>query len=432
MRVAAIMVINPPESLVPFAEACLRFSPQICLKRSGSVFIEIGKCKTLYDEKTFLLRLQVLLKRFKLKAKMALAETLLDALILTRYGSLDLKEIPLTSLHEYRDPFGADLDSLKKTEEMIKQLEQMGLRCIYDFLKIPTSQLASRFGALGLLTQSHILNGLEVEWPYWKPIEKILEATDLFDHEECFSLEPLLFYLKPLLDRAFARLWGRGLRAVRLEIIFRLEKFSTVKKPLRKWQFDFVLPQSTAQGTLPILRERLEADLRTVPFESGVQGMSLEILEAVPGYQAQRLLYQGHSKTEEDFSALFAQLAESAGKQNVFKAQIHDEAIPERSWSRAVTLNKTTPDLKDYIPLRPTRLLKKPEKIDLGPGFIFIRNRKYRVVKCSTVERIETHWLEMQTFEFDRSYFRMDLEGKPAVWVFKDKNHDYFLHGYFE
>ncbi|MDR3608643.1 MAG: hypothetical protein P4M08_14870 [Oligoflexia bacterium] len=431
MRVAALLFDSPSSSLVPLAEACLRFSPQLCLKRPGAVFIEIGKCRSLYREETFLARLSVLFKRFGLNARVALADSLIESLILAKYGTLDLRRLGTDTFVDYLDPFLSDPHLRKTAASVADSLKQVGVASVERFLQVPASQLPSRFGAAGLLLRSRIMRESEgesdVSWPLWVPEERVAERLELFDGR-CRELEPLLFDLKPVLDRAFSRLWGRGLRASSVSLALSLEKFSTVREPRREWRFEFLLPQATSRGTLPILRERLERDLARKPLESPVLAIDLEVLQTVKDYQGQRHFFHSREDVQEAFNSALSQLAEGLGKERVFRARIHEEPVAERSWSRAVTEQKAFPDLADYIPLRPTRLLKRPEKIQLSGEMIFIRGRGYRILKWSSVERIATHWIDQEVV---RSYYRIDLEGKSSVWVFKSSGDEYYLHGYF-
>src|SRR4051812_3058398 len=98
MRVAIVLFCEPNFDLRSFAEACLRFSPQLCLKRPDAIFIEIGKCKALYREETFLARVEILLKRFELKATVAIGNSLLEALLMAKYRSLDHERLPTDCL----------------------------------------------------------------------------------------------------------------------------------------------------------------------------------------------------------------------------------------------------------------------------------------------------------------------------------------------
>lgn len=428
MRVAGIFFNPTPPDLAPFAESCLRFSPQICLKRPGTVFIEIGKCKTLYSETTFLARLQILLNRFNLKATTVLGASVLETIFLYRYKSLALSKLPIECFYDVLDPFQTDLDSLKIAGRMIDNLEQVGIYNVEQFCNLPFRDLLIRFGAAARLIQMRLSGDCDFGWPLWTPTEKVQERIELFDSDYCLDMESLLFHLKSPLERLFTRLWGRGLRASSLRIQLHLDKFSTVKYPTREWKIEFIIPQSTARGTLPILRERLNRDLSRKPLESAVLSIDLEVLQWIKDYKSQRHFFNSKEDIEENFNSALSQLAEGLGKNNVFRATIYEEAIAEKSWSRDSTEQNQLPDLSDYIPPRPTKLLRSPELVEISQDTILIRTRPYRILKWSAVEQIATHWIDQ---EIIRSYYCLDLEGKSPVWVFKSPQNEYYLHGYF-
>ena len=279
------------------------------------------------------------------------------------------------------------------------------------------------------MIRARILGEMDAGWPLWVPEERVAERIELYESEHCQTLEPLLFYLKPVLDRAFSRLWGRGLRASCIRLRLKLERHSAVKEPVREWRMDFILPQTTARGTLPIVRERLERDLQRKPLESSVIAVDLEILQSTRDYQGQRHFFHQREDIEEAFNSAIAQLAESLGKNKVFRAKLHEEAVAERSWSRCFEDQKVLPDLEGYIPLRPTKLLKRPLRVHLMDEMLFIKSRPYRILSRSAVEEIATHWEDQ---EIVRSYRTFVLDGKRSpVWVFKCPKDDYWLHGYF-
>jgi hypothetical protein len=430
MRVAAILFENPPPSLIPFAEACLRFSPQLCLKRPGILFIEIGKCRLLYREDTFLARLQLVLERFHLKARVALADSLLESLVLARYGTLDFKSLKMGCLLDYIDPFQSDLNAFKTAENLVDKLRQLGIKTVHQFLAIPASELSWRFGAWGILLRSRLLKETDVGWPLWTPTEEISEKIELDDFQQCSGIESLLFYLKPMVERIFSRIKGRGLRVSVIKLTFFLEKFSAIKEPTKEWRIEFIFPQSTAKETLLVIRERLEKDLSKKSLESVVLAIDFKVLQTVNAQRGQKNFFHSREENEERFNSALSQLVEGLGKENVFRVALHEDAVPERSWSKTFIDQKVTPDLNDYIPPRPTKLLGKPERVELAKDLIFIRKRGYRILRWSCVEEIATHWIDEQNAVI-RSYYRLDLEGKPPVWIFKSVQNDYYFHGYF-
>src|SRR5690606_30796194 len=90
----------------------------------------------------------------------------------------------------------------------------------------------------------------------------------------CMNLEPILFLMKGMLDRIFARLYARALRLQSLRICFELEKYSFIKEPVRSLDLSFSLPQGSAMAVLPVLRERLSREVQKRNLEAPVREFS--------------------------------------------------------------------------------------------------------------------------------------------------------------
>jgi hypothetical protein len=431
LRVACIW-FSTPTDLTNFAEACLRFSPQIAIRGQQAVFIEIGKSHTLFSEEAFLKRVQVLLKKFELRASGAVRSNVIDALLAARYATDLLVKIPLEGLHLVIDPFAVSRDASKAVDRMIHSLEQLGLRTLEDFFNLPIHELPSRFGAPGLLCRQH-LERPNLTWPKWSPREVIEESVELSYDDYCSTLEPLLFKAKILLDRLFARLRGRGLRLTRLHSRFELEKFSTVKKPVHEWDFDLMLPQGSTSGVVPILQERWDRDLQRTPLETSVLKIQFIVTETTTGYEGQKNFFHDRDDQEERMNSVASHLAESLGRDKVFRVSLIEDRIPEKSWKRKIDSKKETPvDLTDQIPLRPTRLLNAPQPIEVTREQVKFRNRFFTIERWSEAESISVHWLDRLQA---RRYFTIDIIEGPSLWVYQDKANDeaqYYLHGYFE
>ncbi len=427
MRVAAIRLKKTPEEIGAFAEACLRFSPTLCVKRKGFVFIEIGSCHRLYTEENFLARMQVLLRRFELEATVKIADSLLESLILIEYGTLDFHRLPITSFIDFVEPFRVDVEVMEKTLKLIESLKKVGVQAVSQFLKIPLGELSARFGSVAVFLSSRIQKEIGVPWPLWIPAEKIIELREFEEREQFSTIESLLYFIKPILDRIFNRMYGRGFCVSSIRLQLNLEKFSFTKEPIREWRLEFMFPQTTSRGALPIFRERLSRDLDRKPLESVVQSLEFEVLQRVRNSKSQSGFFSSEN-TEEKLNSTFAQLSEGLDKGRVFRATINENPLPERSWKKCSEEQKAAPDLNDYIPMRPTKLLRRPEPVHIAKDTIFIRSRPYKILHWSNVEQISTDWIQSEVV---RSYYRLQIAGKPPVWIFKENNDDYFLHGYY-
>lgn len=436
MKVACILLFEqiPPSSLFELSESCLRFSPQIAVREPNVVLIEIGKCSSLYSEKSFIARVQVLLRRFGFNGKVAISMDIPSSLAMARYSVSSVDQLPVEALDDFGDPFGTDPVGRKSILKMIESLKRLGIQTVFQFKVIPSSSIPSRFGGMGLYCRQRLEDASRIPWPYWKPPEVFTERMELLSSEYCSDIEPLLFKSKEMLDRLFSRLRGRVLRAERICFSIELEKYSTVQKPIREWKFEFITPQGSTSGFLPILRERLNWDLGQIPIESYVTAMSCHILSTTLGQSAQRNLFHSRSEEarEEAIGSFYGQLEEYLGKNHVFWAKTTEERFPEKSWLRTNQKDCPQVDLKDRYPCRPTRVFKSPVPVSVIQDRIVFKGKVFKLIKWSRVERLSLDWLDDVPA---RNYYRVDLQGGRALWVFSESSqvgHHYFVHGYFE
>lgn len=428
MRVACIL-FNRDIELSEFAQACIRFSPQIALRCQNAIFIEIGKCSKLYSEQIFILRVQVLLRRFQYQARIEIANDIPTALALARYSAHSIDHLPIEALCDFGDPFGTDHNGRKWIEKMIDALKRLGIKSIAQFKTLPVKQFPSRFGSLGLFCRQQIENAIHLPWPYWKPPENFTEKMELVHSEFCSDLEPLLFKSKELLDRLFSRLRGKFLRADKIQFSIELEKFSTVKNPLRSWEFEFISPQGSTSGFLPILRERLNRDLQIEPIESFVTTIIVHVAATSIGVNAQKNFFHSREERVEIMGSFFGQMEEFLGKGQVFWAAITEERFPEKSWIKRRLPEEQKLSLLKRYPKRPTRVFKTPIPVVIIQDRFVLKGRRYKIKKWSSVERISLDWLDDVSA---RNYYRVDLDQGTTVWIFTDPQHNYFLHGYYE
>lgn len=452
MRVACLWFKNRMQAS-RVAEACLRFSPQICIRENEAVFIEIGKCHRLYSEPSFSARMKVVLRRLGVEASLGIGDDISKALLIAKYQTNDTERLPLTALIDIADPFNKDLIGQKYIHKMIDAFTDLGIKSIAQFKQIPMAQLTSRFGAIGILCRERSNSSENIPWPLWKPEEVIKEKSEFPYFDFYGELEPLLFELKKHLDSIFERLWARGLKAQQIQVKVFCETNSLNPIPFREFNFDFLYPQSATKGTLTVIRERLTRDFEKNPIKTPIQGISTLIVKAVKGSAGQKNLFHNKEELNEQMHALLNQLSESHGKENIFQAELTQDRRPEKSWRKVNTelvrpgeaesgtsaskkKNKPVPkiSIEGRLPLRPTYLIT-PEPVYVSGDYIMIRRQRHRIVKTlDQGERISGGWFEQATDlldSFDRNYVHYELENGTRVTVFETADEQTYMHGYF-
>lgn len=423
----ACMIIKSRASILELAEACTRFSPQIAVRGNEAIFLEIGRCRNLYSESSLVARLGVLAQRFGFVPQIGFANDVPTALAAARFGINRRDKLPLEALLDYASPFQHDEQTKQRVTEIIGTMKMLGLTTLEDFAQLPTKTLASRFGVAGVELSQRIHQRAMLAWPRFQPAEKIREKAELHELSEypaCSDLEPLLFILKNLSDRAMARLRGRGERAATLGLVLDLEKGK------REWHIELPVPQGSVPGLLPILRDKLGHDLGRTPLDHAVVRITLSVLETAPGHRSQRDLFDADKNEAEAWDALVGRLRQKLGADQAFVANSVDRHLPERAWQRALeALDRLPVD----IPPRPARVLKKPQPLKRD-GRSLVGRKRWQVSEWHGPERISVEWwMDPQLQGFNRDYFRVVADSGEQLWVFSvPSRQDLYLHGYFD
>ncbi len=427
MRVACVYLTQPSPAVLEFAEACLRLTPQVAIGERA-IFLEIGGCEKLYSEKTFSLRIQALLKRFMVSARVALANDIPTALALAKYqaatsAALCREDLPIEALQLYASPF-KQTDSLAK---VIGLMRALGLRTLEDALVLPRKQLASRFGKEAILALHYVDFAQSLPWPRFAPRAKIIEASEVDDAYLVRELEPILFLLRGLVDRALLRLRGQGKLVTAFEVRIFQENYSTVKQPKRSWSIELSFPVGSVLSLLSILRDRIEFALQREPLESAVTRVEVEIVNSVLGQGRQTDFFSKKEQEAESLQAVFARLTERLGEGRAFMAKAVESYVPERSWQKTYAESDR---LQIRLPLRPLRILKKPQEIQKIDNYFVHRNKKWKVSELLGPERLSGEWWMKDQ---ERDYYRVKTESGDELWVYSLSGaQQYYLHGVFD
>ena len=333
---------------------------------------------------------------------------------------------------------------------IIEKVQLLGIRTLPEFLQLPSDSLASRLGREAVLLQQRIRGIAPIVWPGFHPVPIISEKTTLEDvttQTGSGDLEALLFVLKGVVDRAFARLHGRGERASKIQITLDLDSWSTIQIPRRQWLIDLPMPQGSVVGLIPILRDRLNFDFQKEPLQTPAISLQFEVLESVPGKAAQRDFFTKEEEDAEAWNALVARLCQKLSIENVFVAVPIQRYLPEQSYSRVLDpkISIQSEKITHLIPPRPARVLKKPESVHLQDQTLihFQSGKSWKTLQWDGPERLSGDWWKQG---FRRDYFRIHTEGGEQLWVFSQEEMrrtqgntalaqsapSLFLHGFFD
>jgi hypothetical protein len=439
MRVACLWFYQEV-SIEKIAELFLRFSPQIAIKNNKALFIEIGKCKKLYSEATFIARAQVILRRQKQHANIFIGSDITDALSCAKYQLDKIDDLPLEALVDFVDPFERDLVLRKSVHKLIDSFQDLGINTLAQFKRLPASELISRYGIIGRFCYQRVHQEDFINWPQWNPEEIIFEKKEFSYFEFYGELEPILFELKSQVDQIFARLFARRRKVTQLQIQIRCEKTSTHFDFLRTLHFDFFTPQASAKSTLRILKERLLREFERKPILSPIEEIQTTVLKAVPFEIGQKNIFNNDEEKFEHLHSIHNQLVEILGKENVFQAALTEDRRPEKSWKKIFDhpheALSAPSQILHIIPERATYLCRYPIKIEVKAGHIYIKNKCYKILFWDNqIEKISGGWYEKPSVEiqnvFDRNYSFVEIEGRQKISVFETPDHQFYLHGYY-
>ncbi len=469
--------------LQAFAESLLRFTPKVSVRASrgegpNAVFMEVShwfqKEGAVFQKVLHSLQLRILALASKhaLDVRFGMASSATMAYLRARgwtdtgsqpSGALT-SGYPLEALADCLDPFALlnptnALIVHQQIADLIQRLSRLGIRTLYEFLRLPSSGLSSRFGREIFQLHERLRGSLPMDppWPKFVPVEKPEEQEWLADGGMPIShalSEHLGFSLKRLCDQLFARLRGRGERLGLLKVTLECESVegeAGKKLRTREIELGFALPQGSSQGMGPLLREKLEAEFRREPLPGPVAGLKVTAEETLPSVHAQKDLFkEGYEEQRERFEGGMNRLLQRMGGKHVFQARREARHFPEAAWKKEkIAVHAGTS--RKIIPLttrpleapRPTRILGAPVALacrgntlssaEPGGGIWQIRS-------IEGPERLSPEW--WAGFRAGRDYFRVSTVQGEKLWVFREHarpaaggetpDTQYFLHGFFD
>lgn len=424
----SIFCLEIGESLEPqkLAEICLRWSPQLSLGQRA-VFMEVSRCRRLHSEQSLRQRIMILSRRLRTSIRLGQGPTLARARGQIYFLNQDYLSWPLKALRVFADPLWLSA----RTEKIEEALGLLGLKSVEDFMNLPASTLNSRFGSLALQLRMNIEQNRDPVWPQWRFLEKIIESQEVDESFAVRSLEPLLFILRPLLERAFLRLKGRGEKVLQAQMILRTEKLSFIKENKRKIYFEFAYPQGRAAAVFGLMQERLHRELQRNPLESALVGIEVQFLKTIKSEAGQADFFHKKEQEEESLQELTLRLQDRLGTQGVFQVELIPSYFPEGSWRR-VPVKASLPQSQstyEALPRRPLKMFSEPQKVFLRGDSLFFRNKKWQIRFTANPERISTNWWKN---ERERLYKTLETAEGEQLWVFtRQGQQDLFLHGIF-
>ena len=473
------------------AEACERFSPCVGLEDGDepeSLLLDISNLEHLWGSEARLAkRVEKFFTRRRYRVRLAIADTVGLAWALAHFGN-DRKEragssptpiepsIPILDCKlqiancklQIADAFSGSrlstldsrleqlpVEALRIASDTAALLRQLGVETIGQLLALPREELASRFGD-ELLRRLDQLTGAarEVIVPHRPPAA--LEVSRALD-EPTADRAVLAHVLGELVEELSRQLAARDQGAVLLMCLLRSVGGDSVSGgntvPLR---IGLLQPSANARQLMELIDLRLE----TVRLAEEVDRVELRV--AVTGRLGERqgeLFADRWPSDPHQLAVLVNRLSSRLGYEQVLRAELRKSPLPERAVGlKPVTERKDketrrrgdketrrrthSPCLRVSLspglpPPRPLLLYPEPQALEVvcvapdgPPQFVWLENRRERIVHHAGPERIETLWWRGPSVR--RDYYRVALESGSHLWIFRRlADRRWFLHGAF-
>lgn len=306
----------------------------------------------------------------------------------------------------------------------LHQLQRLGLQQLGQLRKLPAADLNQRFGQALLTCLAQLTDpATGTGFCGYQPAEQFSQLLELR-----FQAEQSQYLVRPLevlLKRLQHHLYQRNQRCYRLELRLSLRDQPPQVLTLQS-------PQAEAQACrwLALWQLRLE----TLQLPAPVLAMQLSAQDYCEQAADQQDLYagkQGRYTTEQLLGLLQARLgAESLQRPVLVQSHLPEYAGQQQSAAFATSLTRHPPlqAVKEQALAADSSRFFAP---DARPAFVYHIPQPLReAVRCqSTLERLQSHWWQADLPARD---YRIGQNSKGQwLWIYRDEQQRWFIHGVF-
>jgi len=426
-------------ALARLATWCERYTPMSTADPPDGLWLDITGCIGVFDTEAALAQdLASRLERNAIPCRLAIASTSGAAWALAHAGK---GQAILPPGQEKTVLAGLPVASLRLDSGTVTGLRRLGLRTVQDLLRIPRSQITTRFGALPVLRLDQALGVMEeaIDWPR-PPIDW---QERLAFVEPIGTPEDLADALSQLAERLCERLAEQDKGGQRF-----VARFFRIDDDVPRIMVTTALPVRDSAYLIKLLREKLE----TIDPGFGIEVLVLEaeIVALLQTPQAQ-LTDLAMPDVTDRLAGVIDTLTNRLGSERVSRVAPYASHVPERAVQRVPPLPVRQPSwAADPAAPRPIRLLHRPEEIEviaLVPDDPPVRFRwrgvSHRVRAAAGPERIAAEWWrgrrsdKRPETDLIRDYYRVEDSDGARFWIFRaglhadDRMPRWYLHGLF-
>ena len=414
--------------------AALRWTPAACVEGGDGLLLDLTGVAHLHGgEERTARRIVAFCRRLGFDARIGVAGTTGAAHAFARYAAH-----PIALCEQYGEAQALSqlpVAALRLTGDQLGTARRLGVESVGDLIVMPRAPVARRFGQ-SLLTRLDQALGRVAEptdWvvPYEMPRVRLRFA------EPIGSTDAVTHAVGELVAQLVALLADRGLGVRTLAL---------VGEQVDNTEHTVTLGMARATRDPLHLVRLLGMRIDEVEPGFGIDAMRLEARETHP-LDAQEVAGDlSGARATPDLATLVDRLVVRVGEAALFRAQLLESDVPERSTLR---IDPLAPVHELPVPWpRPTRLLRRPERLDRvmalmpdqPPRRFSWRGHTHQVARADGPERITGEWWRSTAESYaSRDYFRVEDEGGQRFWLFRrgDGEHantgdlSWWMHGMF-
>lgn len=427
MRTTAALAIAPrlrllprdaaaeTEALLGLAGWCMQFTPKVALQFAEALLLEIsGSLKLFGGLERILESLKQGLEAMGFSAVLSVAPTAQAALWLARAG----RHVVVGEYELRRVLDDLPLQALRLGDVSCELLDRLEIRTLGELLALPRDGMARRFGQPLLDALDRALGRQADPRSFFVPPPRFSAVLEL--PAEAIQAEALLFAARRLLVQLEGYLAARagGIQAFTLRLFHREGNATELPTGL-------VTPSRNSEHFVQLLRERLGVTTLPAP----VRSIALETDSILPFAGTALGLLADDRNTAGEWKRLIERLRSHFDAASVTGLGLVPDHRPEQA-SRLTALNdRQLPlclGLSESTGERPFWLLETPRPIDeIGN----VPHYDGPLALLSGPERIESGWWDGA--DVKRDYFVARNGSDALLWIYRERDSGWYLHGIF-
>ena len=301
---------------------------------------------------------------------------------------------------------------LESAQAALDTLSGLGVRTIGEMLALPRDGVARRFGQALLDEIDRALGTLLDPRPPFVPPERYHGQLEL--PAPVAEVEALLFGIKRLVVELAGFLHGRGMGVTRLRCDLVHEDVAPTSIVLG------LTATRQIEHIMNVLRERLARE----ELPGRVEAIRLVSEEMAPLGAKEGDFFPVASRGSEAGAQLIERLRARLGEAAVHALELRADHRPELSSGQTTMIGEVALaiDNRGLSQLRPLWLLASPRPLGADPAAAEVR-------LVSGPERIETGWWDGN--DVGRDYFVGRSARGEALWLYREREGKWFVHGVF-